>query len=74
MCDTPRPMAISPEKRKQILKDVRQLVLMAAIIFAFGGYLGGASMVRAALRVTIGGGLAMGVTAAIGRLLGVSVG
>lgn len=25
-------MAISPEKRKQILKDVRQLVLMAAII------------------------------------------
>ena len=32
MCDTPRPMAISTEKRKQILKDVRQLVLMAAII------------------------------------------
>jgi len=25
-------MAISPEKRKQILKDVRQLVLMAAVI------------------------------------------
>ena len=25
-------MAISPEKRKQILKDVRQLVLLAAII------------------------------------------
>ncbi len=32
MCDTPRPMAISPEKRKQILKDIRQLVLMAAVI------------------------------------------
>ena len=25
-------MAISPDKRKQILKDIRQLVLMAAVI------------------------------------------
>ena len=40
---------------------------------AFGGYLGGAPLGRAALRVTIGGGLAMAVTAVIGRLLGVSV-
>jgi hypothetical protein len=31
-------------------------------------------MVRAALRVTIGGALAMGVTAAIGRLFGVVAG
>jgi VIT1/CCC1 family predicted Fe2+/Mn2+ transporter len=35
---------------------------------AFGGHLGGA------LRVTLGGALAMGVTALIGRILGVSVG
>jgi VIT1/CCC1 family predicted Fe2+/Mn2+ transporter len=41
---------------------------------AFGGYLGGAPKGRAALRVTIGGGLAMAVTAAIGRLFGVSIG
>jgi VIT1/CCC1 family predicted Fe2+/Mn2+ transporter len=40
----------------------------------FGGHLGGAPIARAALRVTIGGGLAMGVTAAIGHLLGVAVG
>src|ERR1700722_5270859 len=40
---------------------------------AFGGHLGGAPLGRAALRVTIGGALAMAVTAAIGRLLGVSV-
>jgi VIT1/CCC1 family predicted Fe2+/Mn2+ transporter len=37
---------------------------------AFGGYLGGAPILRAALRVTLGGGLAMAVTAAIGRLFG----
>ena len=37
---------------------------------AFGGYLGGAPMLRATLRETLGGGLAMAVTAAIGRLFG----
>jgi VIT1/CCC1 family predicted Fe2+/Mn2+ transporter len=41
---------------------------------ALGGYLGGAPILRAALRVTIGGALAMAVTALIGRLVGVSVG
>ena len=45
-----------------------------AALGAFGGHLGGASRVRAALRVTFGGALAMAVTATIGRLLGVSVG
>jgi VIT1/CCC1 family predicted Fe2+/Mn2+ transporter len=45
-----------------------------ALLGAFGGYLGGAPLGRAALRVTLGGALAMAVTAAIGRLLGVSVG
>jgi VIT1/CCC1 family predicted Fe2+/Mn2+ transporter len=48
------------------------LVSLAAL-GAFGGHLGGAPLGRAALRVTLGGGLAMAVTAAIGRLLGVSV-
>jgi vacuolar iron transporter family protein len=41
---------------------------------AFGGHLGGASLGRAAWRVTIGGAVAMGVTAAIGRLFGVAMG
>ena len=41
---------------------------------AFGGFLGGAPRIRAMLRVTLGGALAMGVTALIGRLVGMSVG
>jgi VIT1/CCC1 family predicted Fe2+/Mn2+ transporter len=41
---------------------------------AFGGYLGGAPILRAAVRVTLGGGLAMAVTAGIGRLFGAAVG
>jgi VIT1/CCC1 family predicted Fe2+/Mn2+ transporter len=49
------------------------LVSLAAL-GAFGGHLGGAPLGRAALRVTIGGALAMTVTALIGRILGVSVG
>jgi VIT1/CCC1 family predicted Fe2+/Mn2+ transporter len=45
-----------------------------AILGTFGAHLGGAPLGRAAVRVTIGGALAMVVTAVIGRLLGVSVG
>ena len=45
-----------------------------AALGAFGAHLGGAPLGRAALRVSLGGGLAMAVTAAIGRALGVSVG
>jgi vacuolar iron transporter family protein len=45
-----------------------------AALGAFGGHLGGAPIGRAALRVTIGGGLAMAVTAAIGRIFGVAMG
>jgi len=41
---------------------------------ALGARLGGAPMARAALRVCLGGSLAMAVTAAIGKILGVSVG
>ena len=49
------------------------LVSLAAL-GAFGGHLGGAPLGRASLRVTLGGALAMAVTAAIGRVLGVSLG
>jgi VIT1/CCC1 family predicted Fe2+/Mn2+ transporter len=48
------------------------LVSLAAL-GAFGAHLGGAPLARAALRVTIGGAMAMAVTAAIGRVIGVSV-
>jgi vacuolar iron transporter family protein len=37
---------------------------------ALGGYAGGAPMLKAALRVALGGGVAMATTALIGRLLG----
>src|SRR5580698_3734917 len=48
-------------------------LLGLAALGAFGAHLGGAPLGRAALRVTLGGALAMAVTAAIGRVLGVSV-
>lgn len=48
-------------------------LLSLAALGAFGAHLGGAPLGRAALRVTIGGAIAMAVTAAIGRLLGVSI-
>ena len=49
-------------------------LLSLAALGGFGAHLGGASLGRAALRVTIGGTIAMTVTAAIGRILGISVG
>ncbi len=45
-----------------------------AVLGAFGAHLGGAPKLRGALRVTLGGSLAMAVTAGIGHLLGTSVG
>ena len=44
------------------------------LLGGLGGYLAGASIQRAVLRVTIGGGFAMALTAGIGRLLGVAQG
>jgi VIT1/CCC1 family predicted Fe2+/Mn2+ transporter len=52
---------------------VVSLVSLAAL-GAFGGHLGGAPLGRAALRVTLGGALAMAVTAAVGRIFGVTMG
>lgn len=45
-------------------------LLSLGFLGAFGGHLGGAPLGRAAARVTIGGALAMALTAAIGRLFG----
>ena len=49
-------------------------LLSLGTLGALGARLGGAGMGRAALRVCVGGSLAMAVTALIGRLLGVSIG
>jgi VIT1/CCC1 family predicted Fe2+/Mn2+ transporter len=43
------------------------------VLGALGGYLGGAVPLRGALRVLVGGGLAMGVTALIGQTAGTVV-
>jgi len=48
-------------------------IVSLAIMGALGGRLGDAPMTRASLRVTVGGALAMAVTAGIGRLVGVAV-
>jgi VIT1/CCC1 family predicted Fe2+/Mn2+ transporter len=43
---------------------------LLALLGVIGARLGGAQPGRAALRVTVGGGLAMGLTALIGQLVG----
>ena len=54
---------------------VAALSLMSlALLGAFGGHLGGAPIGRAALRVTLGGALAMTVTAVIGKIVGALMG
>jgi VIT1/CCC1 family predicted Fe2+/Mn2+ transporter len=49
-------------------------LLSLAVLGAVGARLGGAPMTRAAVRVCVGGSLAMGVTAGIGKILGISMG
>jgi vacuolar iron transporter family protein len=66
-------LLVSPSSLRIPMIAALSLASLAAL-GAFGGHLGGAPLGRAALRVTIGGSLAMAVTAAIGRILGVSVG
>jgi VIT1/CCC1 family predicted Fe2+/Mn2+ transporter len=45
-----------------------------AVLGGLGAHLGGAPALKAALRVTLGGGLAMLVTALVGKLFGVALG
>jgi VIT1/CCC1 family predicted Fe2+/Mn2+ transporter len=66
-------LIIAPAALRIPMIAALSLVSLAAL-GAFGGHLGGAPLGRAALRVTLGGALAMAVTAMIGRILGVSVG
>jgi vacuolar iron transporter family protein len=51
----------------------RVRVPLTVALGAIGGRLGGASAWRAAVRVVVGGGLAMALTAGIGRLVGTAV-
>ncbi len=66
-------LLLSPAELRIPAMAVLSLASLAAL-GALGGSLGGAPKLRAALRVTVGGGLAMAVTAAIGRLFGVVAG
>jgi VIT1/CCC1 family predicted Fe2+/Mn2+ transporter len=63
-------LLLAPAASRILAISAASLVTLAGL-GAFGGHLGGAPMGRAALRVTIGGAMAMAVTAAIGRIFGV---
>jgi VIT1/CCC1 family predicted Fe2+/Mn2+ transporter len=65
-------LLIAPTSLRMVSIAGVTLISLAAL-GGLGGRLGGASIVRASLRVTIGGALAMAITAGIGRLLGVAV-
>ncbi len=65
-------LAAPPSMRLAAIASL-SLVSLAAL-GAFGAYLGGAPRARGAMRVTIGGALAMVVTAAIGWIFGVAMG
>jgi VIT1/CCC1 family predicted Fe2+/Mn2+ transporter len=61
----------APASLRMVAIAVVTLVSLGAL-GSLGGRLGGASVGRAALRVTAGGALAMAITAGVGRLLGVA--
>ena len=65
-------LLIAPARLRVVSIAVFSLGCLAAL-GAFGGRLGGARAGRGALRVTFGGALAMAATAAIGKILGVSL-
>jgi VIT1/CCC1 family predicted Fe2+/Mn2+ transporter len=66
-------LLVAPESHRILVVMASSLSSLMAL-GAFGAHLGGAPLGRATLRVTLGGAVAMGVTAAIGKLLGVSIG
>lgn len=66
-------LLVSPASSRLLVISALSLMSLAAL-GAFGGYLGGAPLGRAAMRVTLGGALAMAVTAGIGRIFGVAMG
>jgi vacuolar iron transporter family protein len=66
-------LLVSPDAFRARLIAVASLMSLAGL-GALSGHLGGASRARAALRIAVGGGLAMATTAAIGRIVGSALG
>jgi VIT1/CCC1 family predicted Fe2+/Mn2+ transporter len=66
-------MLVAPAPLRIAAIAVSSLLSLAGL-GTFGAFLGGAPLGRAALRVTLGGTLAMVVTAVVGHLVGASVG
>ncbi len=66
-------LVVAPAASRIPAIGIVSLITLAGL-GAFGGHLGGAPLGRAALRVGIGGFLAMAVTAVIGRIFGVVTG
>jgi VIT1/CCC1 family predicted Fe2+/Mn2+ transporter len=64
-------LVIAPASARTVLVALVSLVSLG-VLGALGGYLGGAPIGRAALRVMLGGAAAMAATALIGHLLGVA--
>jgi len=64
--------ALAPGSSRVAVIAVVALVLLAGL-GVVGARLGGASPQRAAVRIVIGGGLAMAITAGIGALIGTAV-
>jgi len=64
-------LAAPPDVRSGVVAAASLILL--AVTGAVGGRLGGAPMGRAALRVFVGGGLAMAATALIGDLVGTAI-
>ena len=64
---------LSPARDRSYVIVAISLASLAAL-GATGAHLGGAPRIPASLRVTIGGGIAMAVTAFVGRLLGTAAG
>ncbi len=62
-------IVLAPLGARILVTALAALVLLA-LLGVVGARLGGAPVGRAALRVTVGGGLAMGLTALIGQLVG----
>lgn len=62
---------LAPAPARIVVTAVATLILLA-VLGAIGGRLGGAPTMPAALRVAVGGGLAMAATALIGGLVGVA--
>jgi vacuolar iron transporter family protein len=64
-------LLVAPAPQRIIAIATVSLASLAGL-GALGGYAGGAPMLRAALRVAVGGGVAMATTALIGHLLGIA--